>query len=65
MNSFDKVANARATAKMEALLEANMPAYRAEFAIKARVCFLRYEVLKKEGFSRSEALSLCWRDIQL
>jgi hypothetical protein len=65
MINFDKVANAQATAKVQALIDENMPAYRAEFAIKARVCFMKYEVLKKEGFSRSEALDLCWRDISI
>jgi hypothetical protein len=64
MSNFDKVANAQATAKMLAFIQDNMPAYRAEFTIKAKVCFMKYEVLKKEGFSRSEALDLCWREIQ-
>jgi hypothetical protein len=63
--NFDKVANAQATARAQELLQENMPAYKAEFAIKARICFMKYEVLRKEGFSRSEALELCWRDISI
>lgn len=41
------------------------PAYLSFIQYKAKVCWARYSSLKREGFSHSDALMLCLKDIEL
>lgn len=63
MNERDKVASAQASAKLRQLIHENLPALKEEFALKAKICFLKYEALRGVGFGRAEAIDLCWKDL--
>lgn len=64
MTEQEKVAQAQALAKINDLLRENLPAYKEEFALKASICWLKYEALKRAGFNQFEALELCCKELK-
>lgn len=64
MTENEKVAQARAISKLQEMVRENLPAYKDEYAIKAELCWIKFEALKKAGFNQFEALELCCKELK-
>jgi len=64
MTEKEQVVHAQTISKIQEMLRENLPAYKEEFALKASICWIKYEALKKAGFNQFEALELCCKELK-